>query len=94
MLPSSSDVKDAYLNSHDGVLAAKGGIRPSLFIDCSTISPPASRAVSEAIQAAPLHHDSHPFEGCSAAHPAMIDAPVSGGVTAAAAATLTFMARI
>jgi 3-hydroxyisobutyrate dehydrogenase len=47
-----------------------------LFIDCSTIDVTSARALSE---------DAH------AAGHRMIDAPVSGGVTGAAAGTLTFM---
>ncbi|MEO0549685.1 MAG: 3-hydroxyisobutyrate dehydrogenase [Pseudomonadota bacterium] len=58
-----------------------GGIAESaqpgtLFLDCSTI------AVEDARQAAKLSHE---------AGFAMVDAPVSGGVAAAAAGTLTFM---
>ena len=48
----------------------------SLLIDCSTIDPLASQALAEEA----LGHGLH-----------MIDAPVSGGVTGAAAGTLTFM---
>lgn len=48
----------------------------TLFIDCSTIDVATARAVAEA--AAARGHD-------------MVDAPVSGGVTGAAAASLTFM---
>ncbi|ABC22633.1 3-hydroxyisobutyrate dehydrogenase [Rhodospirillum rubrum] len=48
----------------------------TLLIDCSTIDVASARAVAEAATAAGL---------------SMVDAPVSGGVAGAAAATLTFM---
>lgn len=47
-----------------------------LVIDCSTVSPECARTVSKAAHAAGI---------------AMIDAPVSGGVAGAAAATLSFL---
>ena len=90
MLPSSENVREAYLGPR-GVAAAEGGIRASLLIDCSTIDPVSSRQIAQAMQAAPLHSSARPFWECGEAHPAMIDAPVSGGVTGASAGTLTFM---
>ncbi len=48
----------------------------TLFIDCSTIDVATSRAMHEAAAAAGM---------------SMVDAPVSGGIAGAAAATLTFM---
>ena len=68
-----------------------GGVRPALLIDSSTIDPPTAREVDAAVAAASLHHDAKPCSGCSAAHPSLIDAPVSGGITGASKATLTFM---
>lgn len=50
--------------------------KDALFIDCSTIDVAASRAV---------------HEKAKAAHLAVVDAPVSGGVAGAAAGVLTFM---
>jgi len=50
--------------------------KSSIIIDCSTIDPIVSRDLSAEARALGL---------------AMIDAPVSGGVTGAAAGTLTFM---
>lgn len=93
MLPSTSNVQRAYLG-RDGIVHAEGGVRPSLLIDCSTIDPQSSREIAAEVQHVRLHHNSRPFEGCSAAHPAMIDAPVSGGVTGASASTLTFMVEL
>jgi 3-hydroxyisobutyrate dehydrogenase len=58
-----------------GVLASLGANRP-LLIDCSTIDVQTARAVAKAAREAGLE---------------MLDAPVSGGVGGATAATLTFM---
>ena len=68
-----------------------GGVRAALLIDSSTIDPPTAREVDAAVATAALHHDAKPCSGCSAAHPSLIDAPVSGGITGASKATLTFM---
>ncbi len=76
MLPAGEHVRAVWL--HQGGLVeavAATGVRP-LLIDCSTIDVESSRAVEAAARAAELP---------------MLDAPVSGGTTGAAAATLTFM---
>ena len=90
MLPSSSAVRDAYLG-RNGLIQASRGLQPSLFIDCSTVSPATSQEIATEVQKCALHHEARPFPGCSAAHPAFLDAPASGELTAATAATLTFM---
>eukprot|EP00884_Botryococcus_braunii_P011874 jgi/Botrbrau1/20688/Bobra.0058s0018.1 len=90
MLPSSSHVKAVYCGA-DGLLSAPEGVVPSLLIDTSTIDPLTAREVAAATRKAKLHHGSHIFSGCSMSSPTFVDAPVSGGVTGAAAATLTFM---
>ncbi len=59
-----------------GGIIARVAAAGALLIDCSTIDVASARAVAAAAQAAGL---------------AMVDAPVSGGVGGAAAATLTFM---
>ncbi len=69
------------LPSGPAVLAAYGGLLPaaaraSLFLDCSTIDIGNARAAHAAASAAGM---------------AALDAPVSGGVAGAAAASLTFM---
>jgi 3-hydroxyisobutyrate dehydrogenase len=74
MLPSDQLVEELYLGPK-GILAALNK-RSCLLIDSSTISPQASRKVSQAA----TQHGSR-----------MIDAPVSGGVGGAKAGTLTFM---
>ena len=68
-------------------------MQPSLLIDCSTIDPPTAQQVSGALQDAKLHREALPFEGCRASSPSMLDAPVSGGIIGASAATLSFMVR-
>ena len=67
--------------------------RSPLLIDCSTIDPLTSQRVAEAAAQAALHPDVEPLPGSNTSSPAMLDAPVSGGVTGAEAATLTFMVR-
>jgi 3-hydroxyisobutyrate dehydrogenase len=76
MLPAGDHVREVWL--HQGGLIeaiASSGERP-LLIDCSTIDVESARTVEQAARAAG-------FE--------MLDAPVSGGTTGAAAGTLTFM---
>jgi 3-hydroxyisobutyrate dehydrogenase len=76
MLPAGEHVREVWLNQ-GGLIEAltTAGQRP-LLIDCSTIDVESARAVEAAARAAGL---------------GMLDAPVSGGTTGAAAATLTFM---
>lgn len=73
MVPATQHVS-GLLRGPNGMFAnAKKG---TLFIDCSTIDPIASKEICAEAKALGLN---------------MIDAPVSGGVTGAAAGTLTFM---
>lgn len=58
---------------------------PRLFIDCSTIDPVTSRAAALAV----AQHSSSSSSSPQQSH--FVDAPMSGGVIGAAAATLTFM---
>ena len=53
----------------------------------------ARHQVAAEVARAQLHRGATPAPGCSVAHPAFVDAPVSGGVPGASAATLSFMAR-
>ena len=92
MLSTSNAVRDVYLGSR-GIIQASEGIRPTLLIDCSTVDPAVSHEITREMGGASLHQSSRPFPGCSSAHPAVIDAPVSGGITAAAAGSLTFMVQ-
>lgn len=71
MLPSSPHVREVYEGSI--MSSARAG---TLLIDCSTIDPGVSRALSSTAASRRLR---------------MIDAPVSGGVGGAQAGTLTFM---
>ncbi|ONI11179.1 hypothetical protein PRUPE_4G091300 [Prunus persica] len=85
MLPSSSHVYDVYTGPN-GLLHG-GELRPWLLIDSSTIDPQTSRKLSLAVSNCTLKEKRD-----YAKKPAMLDAPVSGGVLAAEAGTLTFMA--
>lgn len=82
---------DVRLFDHKAAAGNTGGLRPALLIDSSTIDPVTAREVEAAAAASSLHKDAQPCSGCSAAHPSLVDAPVSGGTTGASKATLTFM---
>ncbi|WGF90060.1 3-hydroxyisobutyrate dehydrogenase [Marinivivus vitaminiproducens] len=75
MLPEGRHVQEVYTTS-DGVIA--NAPRGCLLIDCSTIDVETARAVSVAAAGAGRGLD-------------MLDAPVSGGVSGAEGAALTFM---
>ncbi|KAK4348116.1 hypothetical protein RND71_034455 [Anisodus tanguticus] len=85
MLPSSNHVLDVY-TGQNGFLSGGNPLRPWLFIDSSTIDPQTSRKVSAAVSNCSLIHKRDGWKA-----PAMLDAPVSGGVLAAENGTLTFM---
>ena len=76
MLPSGRHVLDAYRGSEGQPGLLSTAAPNTLFLDCSTIN------VTEAQEAA---------EAAVAAGHRSVDAPVSGGVVGAEAATLTFM---
>jgi 3-hydroxyisobutyrate dehydrogenase len=75
MLPAGEHVREVWLHQ-GGLIEAVKGTTPPLLIDCSTIDVESARVVTEAARVAGLE---------------MLDAPVSGGVGGATAATLTFM---
>ncbi|KMZ57552.1 3-hydroxyisobutyrate dehydrogenase [Zostera marina] len=83
MLPSPSDVLEAFMGPNGFLQVEK--TRPWLFIDSSTIDPQTSRKISANLS---THVLKSPHR---MSHPTMLDAPVSGGVPGAEAATLTFM---
>uniref|UniRef100_A0A5B7BF25 3-hydroxyisobutyrate dehydrogenase n=1 Tax=Davidia involucrata TaxID=16924 RepID=A0A5B7BF25_DAVIN len=85
MLPSSTHVLDVYTEPN-GLLHGGSLLRPWLFIDSSTIDPQTSRKLSVAVSSCALKENKDYWE-----NPVMLDAPVSGGVLAAEAGTLTFM---
>ncbi|XP_074272467.1 putative 3-hydroxyisobutyrate dehydrogenase, mitochondrial isoform X2 [Silene latifolia] len=85
MLPSSSHVTNVYTGLN-GLLQSSSSLRPWLFIDCSTIDPLTSRKVSLSVSDCALKEKLDFPE-----RPMMLDAPVSGGILAAEAASLTFM---
>ncbi|KOS22810.1 putative 3-hydroxyisobutyrate dehydrogenase [Escovopsis weberi] len=75
VLPEPQHVRAVY----ESILAGGLPARDRLYIDCSTIDPSTSRGVAAAVAAA------------TGAGSTFVDAPMSGGVVGAAAATLTFM---
>jgi 3-hydroxyisobutyrate/3-hydroxypropionate dehydrogenase len=77
VLPEPSHVKSVYEEILRGKLAPTS--QPRNFIDCSTIDPSSSKQVAHAVNRA-LGDDAQ-----------FVDAPMSGGVVGASAATLTFM---
>ncbi|CAM8905881.1 unnamed protein product [Rhodiola kirilowii] len=85
MLPSSSHVIDVYTGPN-GLLHNESHMRPRIFIDSSTIDPQTSRKVSTLVSNCQLKETQESLK-----KPLMLDAPVSGGVLAAEAGTLTFM---
>ncbi|CAL9130236.1 unnamed protein product [Musa textilis] len=85
MLPSSSNVLDVY-TGQNGLLSSGNHLSPWLFIDSSTIDPQTSRLLSAKVSKYHLKGKKGYAE-----NPIMLDAPVSGGVPAAEAGTLTFM---
>ncbi|XP_024159014.1 probable 3-hydroxyisobutyrate dehydrogenase, mitochondrial isoform X2 [Rosa chinensis] len=85
MLPTSSHVYDVYTGPN-GLLYG-GNLRPRLFIDSSTIDPQTSRKLSTIVSNCTLKEQKEDHWK----KPALLDAPVSGGVLAAEAGTLTFM---
>ncbi|MEO8716126.1 MAG: 3-hydroxyisobutyrate dehydrogenase [Acetobacteraceae bacterium] len=76
MLPAGEHVRGIWLHQGGLIEAISASGQTPLLIDCSTIDVESSRAVEEAARAAGL---------------GMLDAPVSGGTSGAAAGTLTFM---
>jgi 3-hydroxyisobutyrate dehydrogenase-like beta-hydroxyacid dehydrogenase len=73
MVPDAPQVQEALFGEHGATTAARPG---TLFIDMSTISPVATRAIDERLRA-----EGHRF----------IDCPVSGGPARAAIGTLALM---
>ncbi|XP_075666784.1 putative 3-hydroxyisobutyrate dehydrogenase, mitochondrial [Castanea sativa] len=85
MLPSSSHVFDIFTGPK-GLLQGGNLLRPWLLIDSSTIDPQTSRKLSVTVSKCNLKGKKD-----NLVIPLMLDAPVSGGVLAAEAGTLTFM---
>ncbi|KAL8512627.1 hypothetical protein ACS0TY_018932 [Phlomoides rotata] len=84
MLPSSEHVMDVYTGLK-GILNGGNLLRPGLFIDSSTIDPQTSRKLSAAVSNSSLRVKD------GSGPPAMLDAPVSGGILSAENGSLTFM---
>ncbi|KQK17120.1 hypothetical protein BRADI_1g32590v3 [Brachypodium distachyon] len=85
MLPSSAHVLDVY-NGRNGLLGDGGRVGPWLYIDSSTVDPQTSRKISMDILRCNLKEKKGYVKKLM-----ILDAPVSGGVPAAEAGTLTFM---
>ncbi|KAG0629964.1 hypothetical protein M758_1G142800 [Ceratodon purpureus] len=83
MLPSSPHVQDVY-TGRNGILTDAGAVRPSLLIDASTIDPHTCRILATKVAKCTKNIGAGEV-------PVLLDAPVSGGVVGAEAATLTFM---
>ncbi|KAK4216959.1 6-phosphogluconate dehydrogenase [Rhypophila decipiens] len=92
MLPTSSSVKEVYLDPETGILAGAAASSPSssspehpkLLLECGTIDPPTIQLVHKTL------------ESMRSIHPPLsntffVDAPVSGGPMGAQSASLTFM---
>uniref|UniRef100_A0A7I4FLV3 3-hydroxyisobutyrate dehydrogenase n=1 Tax=Physcomitrium patens TaxID=3218 RepID=A0A7I4FLV3_PHYPA len=88
MLPSSPHVEEVYTGKN-GILSNVGSVRPSLLIDSSTIDPHKSRLLATKVAKCKLLPNSKKVVVGEV--PVLLDAPVSGGVVGAQAATLTFM---
>lgn len=78
MLPEPQHVKSVFGDLFASPLTASDSSIQKLFIDCSTIDPTTSLQVGELVRKSYLKAE-------------FVDAPVSGGVVGAEAATLTFM---
>ncbi|KAL6991960.1 3-hydroxyisobutyrate dehydrogenase [Sarracenia purpurea var. burkii] len=85
MLPSSTHALNVYTGPN-GLLRSGNLLRPWLFVDSSTIDPHTSRRLSVAVSDCALKEKKDYWNT-----PVMLDAPVSGGILAAEAGTLTFM---
>lgn len=85
MLPSAYNVMEVYTGKY-GLLHGGNSLRPWLLIDASTIDPQTSRRLSDTISECVLREKRGHWD-----RPVMLDAPVSGGVLGAEAASLTFM---
>lgn len=73
-----------------GLLKAEGGLQPSLLIDSSTILPTYTQKLANTIATySLLAPGARKVPGSES--PVFVDAPVSGGVPGAVAASLTFM---
>ena len=75
MLPNNDIVRKVFTDANDGILS--GLQKDSFLIDSSTVDPAVSKEISELAKKSGAN--------------CFVDAPVSGGVNAAAAGTLTFM---
>eukprot|EP00883_Tetradesmus_obliquus_P002558 jgi/Sobl393_1/12747/SZX65932.1 len=87
MLRNASDVRDCYLGAN-GLFKVPGGPSASLFVDCTTVDTATTRKLAAAAGMLQLSPKAPKMPGMALADgkPHLIDAPVTGAVTAAAAA--------
>jgi len=76
-LPNNAAVKKVFTDPNTGLLSARQGRLPKLFLELSTIEVSTAKEVLDHVEQSGLGH--------------FVDAPVSGGIPAAHNGTLTFM---
>ncbi|CAM6024042.1 unnamed protein product [Sphagnum balticum] len=91
MLPSSPHVEDVYMGAKE-LLSTSDSVMPSLLIDAPAIDPQTCCYLAKRVADCKLSFNSKKI-GAAQESPLLLDAPVSGGVVRAQAATLTFMVK-
>ncbi|GIL89814.1 hypothetical protein Vretimale_16495 [Volvox reticuliferus] len=91
MLPGPVAARRAYLGP-DGLLAASGGLVPRVLVDCTTVDPPTARELEGRVRSTRISPAAGPpLPGLPAETPALLDAPVTGGIIGADKGTLSFL---
>ncbi|GLC41791.1 hypothetical protein PLESTB_001702000 [Pleodorina starrii] len=92
MLPGAMAARKAYLGA-DGLLAASGGVVPRVMVDCTTLDPPTARELEGRVRSTRINTAlaGPPVPGLAAESPALLDAPVTGGIVGADKGTLSFL---
>ncbi|EFJ46488.1 hypothetical protein VOLCADRAFT_118095 [Volvox carteri f. nagariensis] len=91
MLPGAAAARRAYL-AGDGLLAASGGVVPRVLVDCTTLDPPTARELEGRVRATRISPAAGPpLPGLPPQNPALLDAPVTGGIVGADKGTLSFL---
>ncbi|GBF94623.1 3-hydroxyisobutyrate dehydrogenase [Raphidocelis subcapitata] len=87
VLPDPASLTEVFTGAR-GLLAAPGGLRPSLFINISTVDPDTARRLAERVARAQLAPGAAPLT--ASGRPALLDAPATGGVAGAEGGALCF----
>lgn len=87
VLPDPAALDSVFLGT-EGLLRAPGGLRPSLFINVSTVDPDMVRRLAGEVRRAPLAEGARAIT--ASGRPALLDAPATGGVVGAEAGELCF----